>query len=285
MNGPKMTGGERAEGKFLPNIGWATPPTQGEIMTTTDPTRRFSSRVQDYIKYRPSYPRAILDTLKHDCQLNETSHIADIGAGTGILAELFLNNGNSVAAVEPNPEMRVAGENRLHHHAHFQSIPGTAEATLLPAASVDFVTAGQAFHWFDRRKAKAEFLRILRPSGWVMLVWNERQTTSPFLVAYEQLLQTYAPDYAHVNHKQIDRQIVEDFYAPQRFHEQTFPNHQDFDWEGVKGRLLSSSYTPEAGQPQHDAMLAELSHIYQSHQINGQVRFEYLTVMYYGRLH
>lgn len=209
--------------------------------------------------------------------------IADIGSGTGILTELFLQNGNPVLAVEPNPEMRRAGERLLQHYPHVHSIQGTAEATTLTEASVDVVTAGQAFHWFDHQKAKAEFLRILRPKGWVVLVWNERQTiTTPFLVAYEQLLQAYATDYEEVNHTHINRSVVSNFFEPRDFTEKTFANRQDFDFEGVKGRLLSSSYTPEKGHPNHEPMLAELSKIFQTHHVNGQVGFEYRTVMYYG---
>lgn len=254
-------------------------------MMIIDPTRRFSSRVENYIHYRPRYPQAVLTTLKKECELTETCVIADIGSGTGILAELFLQNGNSVLAVEPNPEMRQAAERLLKHYPHIHSIQGTAEATTLTEASVDFVTAGQAFHWFDHQRAKAEFLRILKPKGWVMLVWNERQTsTTPFLVAYEQLLETYATDYDKVNHKHVNRSVVGNFFEPLDFKEKTFANRQDCDFEGVRGRLLSSSYAPEVGHPNHEPMLAELSKIVQAYQVNGQVRFEYRTIMYYGQL-
>ncbi len=254
-------------------------------MTIIVPTRRFSGRVENYIQHRPSYPLAVLATLKKECQLTEASVIADIGSGTGILTELFLQNGNAVLAVEPNPEMRAAGERLLRHYPYVQNIQGTAEATTLGEASVDFVTAGQAFHWFDRQKTKDEFLRILKLHGWVVLVWNERQTTTtPFLVAYEQLLQTYATDYEQVNHTRIDRSVVGNFFKPLDFKEQTFANRQEFDFEGIKGRLLSSSYTPEVGQPNYEPMVAELSKIFQTHQVKDQVRFEYVTIMYYGQL-
>lgn len=254
-------------------------------MTIIDPTRRFSSRVENYVQYRPGYPQSVLATLKNECQLTEASVIADVGSGTGILTELFLKNGNPVFAIEPNLEMRQAGERLLQHYPHVQSIEGTAEATTLRDASVDFVSVGQAFHWFERQKAKAEFLRILKPKGWVMLVWNERQTrTTPFLVAYEQLLQTYATDYEKVNHKQINRGVVGDFFEPLGFQAQTFANRQEFDFAGITGRLLSSSYTPEAGQPNYAGMLAELAKIFQVHQVEGRVEFEYQTIMYYGQL-
>ena len=249
-----------------------------------DTTLRFSNRVDNYVKYRPTYPAEMLETLKADCQLTHDSPIADIGSGTGILTRLFLQNGNPVFGVEPNREMREAGERLLQDFRYFQSVAGTAEATTLPDQSVDFVTAGQAFHWFDRVRAKAEFSRILRPQGWVMFVWNDRQTSSPFLQDYEQLLRTYATDYEVVNHQEIDHQAFEDFFAPHGYRTKALANHQDFDFEGVKGRLLSSSYAPEAGHPNHEPMLAALKQIFQVHQRDGMVRFEYLTTMYYGRL-
>jgi SAM-dependent methyltransferase len=251
----------------------------------TDPTLRFSSRVQNYLKYRPHYPRAVITTLREECQLTSTGLIADIGSGTGLLTELFLQNGNPVMAVEPNREMRVAGECCLGSYPNFYSIAGRAEATTLADQSVDFVTAGQAFHWFDRHTARAEFIRILKPGGWVVLVWNERDTrATPFLVAYEQLLQRYATDYAQVDHKRVDEVALGNFYGVQGFKSKAFQHRQDFDYASVQGRLLSSSYAPEVGHPDHEAMLAELAKIYQANAVNGRVRFEYQTKLYYGQL-
>lgn len=250
-----------------------------------DPTQRFSSRVENYIKYRPRYSQAVIETLSAECQLTPASCIADIGSGTGMLAELFLQNGNQVFAVEPNREMREAGERLLQHHPNFHSLEGRAEATTLAEHRVDFVTAGQAFHWFDRAPTRVEFERILKPAGWVILVWNERNTTAtPFFRAYEQLLQAYATDYAQVDHRNVDEKILEGFYGASGFKLKKFNNQQDFDYEGIKGRLLSSSYTPEVGHPQHAPLLAELQKVFQAHQVNGRVAFDYKTLMYYGQL-
>ena len=150
----------------------------------SDSTRRFSSRVDNYVKYRPSYPPEVVELLAAECGLTPGALVADIGAGTGLLAELFLQNGYRVLGVEPNREMRQAGERLLGDYPHFTSIDGTAEVTTLADKSVDIITAGQAFHWFDREKARAEFARILRPGGWVALVWNERRVdATPFLAA------------------------------------------------------------------------------------------------------
>jgi SAM-dependent methyltransferase len=250
-----------------------------------DPTLRFSSRVENYVKYRPRYPHAVIETLQSECGLSSSALIADIGSGSGALSELFLQNGNQVFAVEPNRAMREAAERLLAQYPGFRNIAGRAEATTLTDRSVDFAVVGQAFHWFDIQQARREFLRILTPSRWVMVVWNEREfQTTPFLIAYDQLLQRYAPDYAREKHKSVYDTALTDFYGPGGFTERTFSYRQELDYEGVKGRMLSSSYTPEPGHPNHKPLMAELRKAYQAHEVDGRVTFGYITRMYYGRL-
>jgi len=249
-----------------------------------DPTQRFSSRVANYVKYRPSYPAAVLDLLASECGLTTDSIVADVGSGTGLLAELFLQAGNRVLGIEPNHDMREAGEQLLRGYERFSSVDATAEATTLPDHSVDFITAGQAFHWFDRARVGVEFARILRPQGWIVLIWNERRVDStPFLRAYEQLLLTYSTDYAEVNHKLIDQDVIRAAFPTLSFQLRTFDNEQRFDLAGVTGRLLSSSYAPEVGHPNHAPMLAELAAIFEKHQQNGEIVFEYETRVNYGQ--
>ena len=251
----------------------------------TDPTQRFSSRVTNYVKYRPSYPAAILDLLAAECDLTPDSIVADVGSGSGLLAELFLKAGNQVLGIEPNREMREAGEQLLRGYERFSSIDATAEVTTLPDHSVDFITAGQAFHWFDRARVSTEFARILRPRGWIALIWNERRLDStPFLLAYEQLLRTYSTDYAEVDHKLIDQDVIRAAFPTLSFQLRTFDNEQRFDLDGVTGRLLSSSYAPEAGHPNYAPMLAELAAIFEEHQQNGEIVFEYDTRVNFGQL-
>ena len=251
----------------------------------TDPTQRFSSRVANYVKYRPSYPAAIIDLLTAECGLTPDSIVADVGSGTGLLAELFLKAGNRVLGIEPNREMREAGEQLLRGYERFVSIDATAEATTLPDHSVDFVTAGQAFHWFDRERVSVEFARILRSPGWIVLIWNERRVDgTPFLQAYEQLLHTYSTEYAQVDHRLIDQDVIHATFPAVSFKLRTFDNQQRFDFEGVKGRLMSSSYAPEANHPNHAPMMAELAAIFQRYQTNGEIVFEYDTRVNYGRL-
>jgi len=251
-----------------------------------DSTQRFSSRVDNYIRYRPSYPAAIVDLLEKECGLTPEWVVADAGSGPGNLTRLFLDNGARVVGVEPNREMREAGERLLRGYPAYSSVAGTAEATTLTDASVDLVTAGQAFHWFDQARARQEFARILRAPRWVALVWNVRRVdATPFLVAYEQLLLAYGTDYAQVGLRDAaDDAALERFFAPNGYRRATFENRQMFDYEGLKGRLLSSSYAPEAGQPGHDAMLDELRALFDRYQEDGTVAFEYDTSMYYGRI-
>lgn len=253
-------------------------------MAVPDSTRRFSSRVGNYVRYRPGYPAAVLDLLKHDCGLTAASVIADVASGTGIFTRTLLENGNRVFGVEPNAEMRTAGEEFLRAYPAFTSVAGTAEATTLADHSVDLVTAAQAAHWFDREKARREFIRISRPGAWTVLLWNERRTGStPFLRAYEQLLVEYGTDYQDVRSERATQEI-EMFFAPSRFEARTFDNHQDFDYPALEGRLLSSSYTPQADDAGYTPMLRELMRIFEKHQVNARVTFEYDARMYYGRL-
>jgi SAM-dependent methyltransferase len=251
----------------------------------TSPTLRFSSRVENYVRYRPGYPSGVIETLTRECGLTKQSIVADAGSGTGILSELFLKNGNRALGVEPNREMREAGERLLARYPHFTSVDGTAEATTLAGCSVDVVTAGQSFHWFDRARARTEFARILRPRGWVVLVWNDRQTdASSFLREYEELLRQYGTDYATVDHRNVDLPAITAFFSPHSFAQRTFDSQQSFDFEGLKGRLLSSSYAPEPGHPNHQPMVDALRGIFNKHQAGGKVTFAYATLMYFGHV-
>jgi SAM-dependent methyltransferase len=251
----------------------------------TDSTQRFTGRVDNYARHRPSYPRAILSLLETQCGLTSVSVVADVGSGTGILSELFLENGNRVFGVEPNEEMRKAGEKRLERYLSFTSVAGTAEATTLDDACADFVTAGQAFHWFDVERTQTEFWRILRPGGWVVIIWNaRRRNTTPFLAAYERLLRDHGTDYEQVEHGRSAAGMVDEFFGSDGYEAEVFDNAQTFDLDGLKGRLLSSSYVPGPGEPGSEAMLREAEELFHEHQTNGSVTIEYDTKVYYGHL-
>jgi SAM-dependent methyltransferase len=247
-------------------------------------TARFSDRVENYVRYRPGYPPEVLDLLRTECGLRRNHVVADIASGTGIFTKLLLENGNPVFAVEPNPEMREAGRSLLAAYDKLTSVAGTAEETTLPSASVDFVTAAQAAHWFDRDRARREFARILKPGGWCVLIWNERRTaTTPFLREYEELLLTYGTDYKEVRHERTTA-VIHEFFAPVPYQERVFDLRQQFDYEGAAGRLLSSSYAPLEDNLNHAPMMRALERIVGAHAQHGLVEFEYNTRVYYGRL-
>lgn len=250
-----------------------------------DPVKRFSSRVENYLRYRPGYPAGVLEHLRQHRVIRTGDVIADIGCGTGLLADLFLDTEeHDVIGVEPNDEMRQAGETRLGRFgALFRSVKGTAEATTLPDASVDAVVAGQAFHWFDAEKAARELTRILKPGRCVTLVWNERRTGStPFLRDYERLLKNSAPDYEQVLHRHVDLDAICEVFRMSEVRTALYDNKQVFNLEALIGRARSSSYVPNVDDPGHDEFMQELTRLFEEHQRQGTVAFEYDTRMYYG---
>jgi SAM-dependent methyltransferase len=249
-----------------------------------DSTKRFSNRVENYIKYRPGYPEEILNVFRDEMGLTASSAIADIGSGTGISARLFLENGNPVFGVEPNEPMRRAAEEFLKEFPNFTSIDGTSTATNLPEASVDFVIAAQAFHWFEPEKTRTEFKRILRPNGYVALIWNERQTGSTdFLREYEQFLLHFAADYTKVRHENTGEKELRAFFGNE-FSVAAFKNEQVFDFAGLKGRALSSSYMPAEGDERYDDMIEALQALFTKHQEQGKITILYDTRVNYGHL-
>ncbi len=236
------------------------------------------------MRYRPRYPDALLSLIRSETGLLPNWIVADIGSGTGISSEPFLANGNLVLAIEPNAEMRAAAEQVLARWTNFRSINGSAEMTTLPAQTADLILAGQAFHWFDRTAARAEFIRVGKPDAWTALVWNRRETQStPFLKAYEALVERFGTDYQQVRHDRMGNDVFADFFQGD-FTLHALPNAQEFDFPGLSGRLLSSSYTPGPGDVNRLPMMEALHRIFDQHQQNGLVRFEYVTEVVLGRL-
>ena len=256
-----------------------------EQPTENDPKEKFTGRVTDYALYRPHYPDAILEPLRADCGLNPQSVVADIASGTGLLAQVFLRNGNSDIGIEPNAEMRRAGEEYLRDWRNFHSVDGSAEATTLSDGSVDFIAVGQAFHWINPQPARIEFARILRPLGWVVLVWNRRISSGDsFNTSYHELISRHCGGEQAVAGRRTSDQQIRDFFAPSAVILNNFPNSQRLNWEGLKGRLLSSSYAPTAGQPGHEPMIDDLARVFREHQNDGHVVLEYTTEVFCGQL-
>jgi SAM-dependent methyltransferase len=254
-------------------------------MLLHDPKSRFSDRVEDYVQHRPSYPKEVLNILAEQVRLPAPWNVADIGSGTGIFTRLLLDAAHRVAAVEPNEAMRQAAERELGGRSGFRSVDGNAEKTGLPDASVDLITAAQAFHWFDVEPTRAEWKRILRPEGIVALVWNTRTMTTDFSRAYEAFLNRHGTDYHEVGqrHRCSEARFAA-LFTPNQYRHHAMPNHQPLSLEGLKGRLLSSSYIPKGPGPAYDAMLADAERLFAEHQRDGSVVLEYTTDVYTGRL-
>ena len=252
-------------------------------MHETDPKKRFSNRVEDYVRFRPGYPDALLDYFRDDLGLDQSDTVADVGSGTGILTNMLLDAGNRVFAVEPNDEMRHAAEIDLARYDTFTSVAAPAEATTLDDDSVDMIVAAQAFHWFDRKRAKEEFARILRTGGWAVVLWNTRLVdATPFMHDYEQLLVDCAVDYTTVDHRHVDAAAFAEFFGA--YTERRFPYEDTLDFDATLGRMLSASYVPAPGQSGYDEIIELLRDAFDRHQCNDVVRWVYETTVYSGRI-
>ncbi|HEY1588542.1 MAG TPA: class I SAM-dependent methyltransferase [Rhodanobacter sp.] len=254
-------------------------------MSDLHSTARFSDRVDDYVRYRPDYPAALLDWLQREQGVDAGWRVADIGAGTGISSKMFLDAGYHVAAVEPNAPMRAAAEQWLHAYDGFQAVDGTADATGLADASVDLVTVAQAFHWFDEETTRHEFARILRSRGLAAIWWNSRRLTGTrFLEGYEALLQTYGTDYTSVAERYADDARMRAWFGAGYRGSASFEHGQRLDFDALRGRLMSSSYAPQVGHPKHEPMLHALRELFDACAEQGTVSFDYDTRIFAGHL-
>jgi ubiquinone/menaquinone biosynthesis C-methylase UbiE len=250
------------------------------------PQERFSNRVSNYIKYRPSYPIETIEILKQETNIDTSKSICDIGSGTGLFTKLLLENGYKVYGVEPNNEMREAGEEYLSKYNKFTSINANAENTTLEDKSIDLITVAQAFHWFDLKKVKIEFCRILKENGYIALIWNDRVLNKDgFQNDYEAFLLKYCPEYKEVSYRNVNEETsIKNFFSPNNVIKKELENYQEFNFEGLKGRLLSSSYSLTQDNEQYTQMLKELEVIFNKYQNNGLIKFEYNTLIYISNL-
>jgi SAM-dependent methyltransferase len=243
---------------------------------------RFTGRAEAYSKYRPTYPREIIDILNAQIGFSKEKIVADVGSGTGILTKIFLDNGNRVFGIEPNDEMRSFAEKNLSNYANFVSMNQSAEKTDLSSNSIDLVTAGQALHWFDPDLSRAEFARILKPSGYVMIVYNERGTGDGGVMdGYEKLINKNAkasvvPD--------IDAEYLAKFFNSKNYREFTVPNKQVLDFEALVGRAASASYLPTKNDPGYDNMKQDLRRLFDTYQVNGLITIIYATTIFLGQI-
>jgi SAM-dependent methyltransferase len=261
------------------------PPHQPTDGLGAKPTERFTGRVESYRQFRPGYPASVLRLLERECGLTHGSSIVDVAAGTGLFTQLFLENGNTVTAVEPNQEMRAACRALEKDFPRLRVLDGTAEHTGLPDQCADLVTVAQAMHWFDLPRARTEFRRILRPEGWCVVAYNERRLSGDrFHDGYEAILRRFGIDYAAVQQRNLGSDALRAFFSPFPLHEQAFVNVQTLDRAGLVGRIVSSSYMPTPSHSLHREMLGAVERLFRENEKDGVVRLEYACVLRYGRL-
>ena len=248
----------------------------------SDSTQRFSDRVDNYVKYRPGYPSALIHTLLQEVSLGASAVVADVGSGTGILTRLLLEHDLEVLGIEPNANMRGAAELMLSDHANFTSVDAPAERTGLADNSIDLITAAQAFHWFNNVETKTEFRRILKPDGRLALIWNKRNINQPFQQAYDAILRVYAPEYGVVNHMNLSETDLANFFTEGKMEVHHFDNSQQLTFAGLLGRLKSSSYCPAENSPQYPSLVAELAAPFEQFAVDSTIDFQYQTELYFG---
>lgn len=250
-----------------------------------NPSQRFTGRVENYRRYRPTYPPDLVDRLRSACGLTPDSVIADVASGTGLLSEIFLAAGFRVVAVEPNAEMRGACAVLTEQFPGLTIIEGAAEATGLPDHSIDLITAAQAMHWFDPDKTRPEFHRILKPGGYCAVIYNNRPPGGDaFHEGYEHLLHEYGIDYVAVKQQHMGRGRLAAFFAPSSMECAVFPNQQSFGLEGLEGRVLSSSYMPQREHPRYEAMRQAIRRLFDQTQTNGRVTMKHDCLVCWGKL-
>lgn len=250
-----------------------------------NPTGRFTGRVEAYRRYRSRYPREIIPLLCEKCGLTPDSVVADIGAGTGMLSELFLENGNRVFAVEPNAEMRAACEELTAKFPQLTCVDGTAEHTHLADDSVDLIAVGRAFHWFDHDKCRPEFERILQSRGWAVLAGlGPRRGKEPVQDEYQAILREHGIDYSRLHDRYNVKESVKRFFEGGVLQEAEFPGAEELTYEGLEGHTLSLSVTPKPDHPGFPAMQAALKSYFEKYQHDGKMRLPMNCHIYMGQL-
>ena len=240
---------------------------------------RFCGLAQAYERYRPGYPSGAIAAIVND--LPRAADIADVGAGTGISTRALAAAGTRPIAIEPNAEMRAVA---LAQGCDARD--GTAAATRLVSLSVDAVTAFQAFHWFARADALAEFARILRRAGRLAIVWNERTRDDPFTAAFRDLERRHGEP-AMLAGIEYDEDMLGPLLQSAGFCNlrlQTFANAQRVDRDALIGRVCSTSYAPRQGAAL-EALVLDLHALYERFaNASGVVEIRYTTEVFLADL-
>lgn len=243
----------------------------------------FSSKVSDYRSSRPDYPASLFEYLRHAGNLDRDAVVADVGAGTGLLTKGLLEQGYSVTAIEPNAAMRAACDRWLAGYASYRSVAGAAESIAAASCSFDLITAAQAFHWFDVERAKAEFLRVLRPHGKVALIWNDRVRSDPLHVALDNIFTCHGGGKRDALLRHESREDVATFFGSAALTELTWPHEHRLDESGLMSLVFSRSYMPERTSVLGKQVCQQLSDIFRQFETQGGVDVRYTTVAIVGR--
>lgn len=256
-----------------------------EFLDSLDTKNRFSKKVGTYVKYRPNYPKNLIEFMEKESILMDGYIVADVGAGTGKFTELLLLSGYTVFAVEPNSPMLDACKEIYGHHKTLSCVNGSSEHTKLVDNSVDLITTAQAFHWFQIEETKKEWERILKPGRFVGLIWNSRKkNTTPFLRQYEQLVMKFGQGYKKMQENFQVEQKIDFLFSKNGYNEFHTEYHQKLEFEELKGRLLSSSYSPQPDTSAYPEMISSLKELFHKHQVDNQVTIDYDTELFYGKL-
>jgi SAM-dependent methyltransferase len=252
-------------------------------LSNFNPTGRFTGLAETYARFRPSYPAHGIDFIMSRCGLGKDSLLVDVGCGTGIASRLFASRGVTVIGIEPNIEMRCTAVATREAEAAEPTVTyreGRAEATGLSSVSADAVLSAQAFHWFEPDATLSEFHRVLKPAGWVILMWNERDERDPATAAFGSVIHT-ASDAATIEGPRQTRagNVLRTSRLFRLAEQVTFNNQQSLDEEGLLGRAFSVSYAPrEAGEREEWADRLRL--VFHQYQQDGRVELRYRTSIY-----
>lgn len=248
----------------------------------TDPTKRFDHLAGAYDRYRPDYPSGLLDAVIDQGSVTEQSTVVDVGSGTGIFTRLLAQRGLTVTGIEPSEPMRQIAESMATSASKVRYLAGRAEATGLADQSADLIVAAQAFHWFDAPKALTEFRRVLRNTGMVALIWNERDPRDPFTAGYGDVIRTSTEAVTQETRRQsAKRSLLDDERFAEKI-EQSFPHEQRMSWDELVGRTFSMSYAP-TDEPGREDWINRLRPLYDRFAVSGDVALRYRTTLVTAR--
>ena len=246
-----------------------------------DNTKKFDNKADVYLKGRPSYPDELTDFLKEKFGLNKNSAVADVGSGTGIFTEKLAKICGKVYAVEPNEDMRRTAETRFKIFTNVVSVDGCAENTALDGCSVDFVTAAQAFHWFDVNSFGRECRRILKRGGKTFLIWNRRDVNAEINLRLYELYRKFCPKFTGFGGGENNtEEKIRKFYGGD-YSEKEFENPVSYPREKFVSRCLSSSYSIGESDFRYSDYICAVNGIFDEYATDGILTVPNKTVVYF----